>query len=710
MRRKTASFMEHQHGLEVPAALRGTCAAALIIFLLSACGGNNDGLSRNGIDSSVDGASPLKTDVARDVAKVSPDTPTTCVNNGVVYSVNQSYVVQAVPCPMTCLCQAIGPSCITVCSPDGGTPEAQPGVDGAPRVTCSRSGNTYDPGETIQLSDGCGGWCVCKSDGTFQCTPACGPDGGADAPIDSPLNRPEAGPETTIPPIDGRADAPRDASVDLPRDVGPEAGRQDALTCTSASACPTPASGHGTAVCQAGACGITCDNSYHRCGDACASNTSVATCGTGTNSCAPCANPPANASATCGGNPLACGFACNNGYHRCGNTCVGNNSTDPSSCGSSCTVCQAPTNGSVTCNGSSCVLACTSGYHLCGTTCVANNSSSGCGTSCGACPDPAHGTPACNGSPLTCGVTCDSGYHQCGNTCIANNSTSGCGGSCDLCPTDPNGQATCNGTQCGITCSNGYHWCNSIGQCVSNASAAHCGTSCTPCPTATGATATCRGTPLTCGLDYTCSDGYIECGGTCVLESASQCSGASPSCGACPAPGAGVQHAKAVCAGGTCDLACVDGYHDCGTTTSIKCVSNNDKANCGSSCTPCPDPPPNGSASCDGTTCTVVCATGYHLCGGACVSSNDLNTCGTSCNSPCPYPPDSQRNTTEATCDGTKCGFDCLPGNHMCGTGTQAACQPDDDAHCGTGANCKDCTNGTTCVNNLCQQVPDGGA
>lgn len=693
MTNETTSFMTAGHGRNVLATTRGTCATLLVTSLLVACSSSNEGLPKNGIDGSLDQAFDSK-HVNGEVANVAPDAPTTCMANGVVYGVNQTFVVAQDPCPLTCLCQSTGPSCMTVCPPDGGTLDVPPGIDGAPAVTCSRGGKTYPPGQTVELGDGCGGWCVCKLDGTFQCTPACA-DAGADAATDSPLIRPEAGPESA--PTDVKLDGSADRSPDRQRDLGPDTTKLDATACTAASNCPDPTSGHGAGVCEGGVCGITCDSGYHRCGDTCASNTSIQSCGTGANACTACPTPPANGSATCSGTPLACGVACNTGYHRCGNACVANNSTDVASCGNSCTVCHAPGNGSVTCNGSACVLACNTGYHLCGTTCVANNSTDTCGTSCGACPDPAHGSPTCTGSPLTCGVTCDSGYHLCGNTCVANNSTSGCGSACTACPTDPNGQASCDGTQCRLACNTGYHLCN--GQCVSNTSPATCGSSCSPCPTAAGATATCRGTPPTCGLDWNCSDGYIECGGACVLESASQC---GDTCATCPAPGAGIQHAKAVCNGGTCDIACVDGYHDCGTTT-VDCVSNNEKANCGSSCTPCPDPPPNGSASCNGTRCTVVCDTNYHLCDGACLSNHDLNSCGPTSCSPCPYPPESQQDTTYAVCDGTKCGFACRDGNHLCGT--PGTCQPNDDQHCGDGAACKACDPGQTCSDGTCHST-----
>jgi len=84
---------------------------------------------------------------------------------------------------------------------------------------------------------------------------------------------------------------------------------------------------NGNATCDGVVCGFTCNAGYHVCSGACASNTSVATCGS---SCTPCAVPSANASATCNG--VACDFTCNAGYTKCGTSCA-DITTDTSNCG-----------------------------------------------------------------------------------------------------------------------------------------------------------------------------------------------------------------------------------------------------------------------------------------------------------------------------------------------------------------------------------------
>jgi hypothetical protein len=77
-----------------------------------------------------------------------------------------------------------------------------------------------------------------------------------------------------------------------------------------------------------------------------------------------------------------------------------------------------------------------------------------------------------------------------------------------------------------------------------------------------------------------------------------------------------------------------------------------------------------GNYNCSGTQCVPTsCATGYHMCSMQCVSSSSPQSCGSSC-SPCPAPP---ANAT-ATCSGTTCGFACNSGYMPCGMN---ACCPD---------------------------------
>jgi hypothetical protein len=92
------------------------------------------------------------------------------------------------------------------------------------------------------------------------------------------------------------------------------------------------------------------------------------------------------------------------GFHRCGDTCVSNTSTQ--TCGSSCTPCAVPANGSATCNGTSCGIACNSGFTPVGMMCLS------CDSSCDA-----------NATPVT-----GTGGRYTGKTMGGSNNSGSCGG------------------------------------------------------------------------------------------------------------------------------------------------------------------------------------------------------------------------------------------------------------------------------------------
>jgi hypothetical protein len=58
---------------------------------------------------------------------------------------------------------------------------------------------------------------------------------------------------------------------------------------------------------------------------------------------------------------------------------------------------------------------------------------------------------------------------------------------------------------------------------------------------------------------------------------------------------------------------CATGFHRCGGA----CV-NISASSCGASCTVCPVPA-NGTATCDGSLCGIVCNVGYKSCNGTCI-------------------------------------------------------------------------------------------
>jgi len=140
---------------------------------------------------------------------------------------------------------------------------------------------------------------------------------------------------------------------------------------------------------------------------------------------------------------------------------------------------------------------------------------------------------------------------------------------------------------------------------------------------------------------------------------------------------------------------CDTGFHRC----SGQCVSGSEPRTCGARCDPCPGDP-NGTATCDGTSCGITCNSGTHDCNGACVADTSVQTCGTSC-TPCPGDPNGT-----ATCDGTSCGIECSSSALMCGS----ACAP---CSGGTSYTCDgdqcvpdSCGNGQRLCNGMCAQCP----
>jgi hypothetical protein len=89
------------------------------------------------------------------------------------------------------------------------------------------------------------------------------------------------------------------------------------------------------------------------------------------------------------------------------------------------------------------------------------------------------------------------------------------------------------------------------------------------------------------------------------------------------------------------------------------CVDPKSLTACGPACLRCPTDP-NGTTSCDGERCDLVCNAGHHRCLDACAPNNAPSSCGTAC-TPCPVPEGGT-----ATCDGSKCGAACPAGQFAC--------------------------------------------
>lgn len=236
-------------------------------------------------------------------------------------------------------------------------------------------------------------------------------------------------------------------------------------------ACPAPSG--GTATCVTGACVPTCPSGRHLCGDACVSNTEVASCGA---LCTPCPTP-ANSVATCNG--TTCGSVCAAGFADCdglpGNGCEVDLRVTSMNCGTCGHACTLP-NATAGCSAGACVVAsCAVGFANCN-----GNAADGCetdirisGANCGSCGrvcTATHATPVCSAG--SCAFSsCQGGFGNCdgmaGNDCEATlNTTANCGSCGTVCPT-PGGSHTVPaclleaGTHgCGAACESGWTDCD----------------------------------------------------------------------------------------------------------------------------------------------------------------------------------------------------------------------------------------------------------
>jgi hypothetical protein len=143
-----------------------------------------------------------------------------------------------------------------------------------------------------------------------------------------------------------------------------------------------------------------------------------------------------------------CQLSCDASFHKCGNSCVSN--VDPVTCGASCTPCAAPANATATCSpAGQCGWMCKPGFHACGASCLSNDDVASCGaSSCAPCPS-ANATPSCTAG--VCGFVCAPGSGNCdknaANACETNTQIDG--NNCGTCGLSCSGNP-CVGGQCQI--------------------------------------------------------------------------------------------------------------------------------------------------------------------------------------------------------------------------------------------------------------------
>jgi hypothetical protein len=172
---------------------------------------------------------------------------------------------------------------------------------------------------------------------------------------------------------------------------------------------------------------------------------------------------------------------CPDGQHLCNDACVTNSAT--ATCGAGCEACPVPSGGTATCDGVQCGASCPAGTRACAGDCVSAE------------------TP--------CNDQCPMGTHNCNNNCVSDSSVTGCGTSCMPCKVPAHAKATCNGSSCDFTCGSSYKRCDSA--CVEAE-----GACCTIADCNSRNHEQCDVGSHRCA----CADGFKQCNGQCIADSA----------------------------------------------------------------------------------------------------------------------------------------------------------------------------------------------
>ena len=346
---------------------------------------------------------------------------------------------------------------------------------------------------------------------------------------------------------------------------------------------------------------------------------------------------------------------CEEGFANCddkvANGCEVNLATSLDHCGACDQGCESLANGIADCAEKKCVLVgCNTGFGDCDA-----NPVNGCETDtksstdhCGACDAPClldHATSSCAGSKCAV-VECDMGFADCNGDptdgCEANLATDRlhCG-VCDKGCEFPNAAGSCNDSACEIgACAEGFENCNGLAadgcEIDTNTDEDNCGGCGDECAAINGIPQCTAG-----ACQFQCSAGFADCDMLPANGCEANTTNSVQHCGdcgaACPAVGG-----TPYCFNSTCGVSnCAPGTANCDGNPVNGCETNtNAPQNCGACGNNCSTT--NGSASCNGTTCSITCDDDYGNCNNnvadGCEQHLNTNTHCTQCGVPCARP------------------------------------------------------------------------
>ncbi len=420
------------------------------------------------------------------------------------------------------------------------------------------------------------------------------------------------------------------------------------------------------------------------------------TWGCAATSCSPC-NATHAASSCVNGQCMI--DKCDAGWGNCnglsGDGCELGLSTNENcgTCGKPCSLAHAQSS----CANATCVIVqCEAGWGDCDhdptTGCEASLKTlancGGCGAPCTVQPNPTCATGQCKVD------SCSPGTADCDGdgTCETDLKTSQNCGACGLTCSFPQGTAACQSSQCTLTgCAASFANCDGVvaNGCEVNIGAdnQNCGSCGAACNTSHASDVGCSGN--TCV--HTCAEGYGDCDGPSPGAADNGCETqvtTTANCGIC-ANACSSNNGSASCQGSMCTIACNAGWGDCDATTSNGCETpTQDISNCGSCGHNCAAS--NATPSCQAGACSFTCNYGYSDCdydaSNGCESNTGIDpvNCGT-CGAPCL----GGGLHASASCTGGVCGLSCDPGWQECDASPATGCETDATTkeNCGTCGN-----------------------